>query len=413
MKILSVNKFFYINGGSETYYFSLQNILQKNGHEVVPFAMADENNFDTPYAKYFVNNIDYSSKSLTKKIRNGFKIIYSAEAKKKISALLDKVKPDIVHLHIFQHQISPSILPEIKKRGIPIVYTVHDYKPVCPNYKMMSKQAICEKCKGGLYFNCLLNKCTKNSYSASLINTIEMYFHRLRRYYNLIDVFITPSKFLKQKLIEFGIAENRVTHIPNFVDVNNFEVVAANGNAPYFVYFGRLSEEKGILTLIQAMKKVRGGQLYLIGTGPLEQKIRSVIDTSGLSNIKILGFMQGDDLKNIIKNSLFTVLPSEWYENNPLALLEACAYSKATIGSNIGGIPEIINNNINGLLFEPKNPDDLAQKINFLLNNKGKSKMMGANARSLVKDNNNPHKHYESIMSIYERLLSEKSAVID
>lgn len=214
MKILMVNKFFYIKGGSETYYFALKRKLEKEGHIVIDFSMKDKKNFESKYADYFVDNVDYSgSTSLINKLKMGINIIYSQEAKRKFEELVIKTKPDIVHLHIFQHQLSPSILDVCKKYNLPTVYTAHDLKMVCLNYKMMHHGHVCEDCKDGHMYHCALNKCVKDSFSKSCINTVEGYLHKWRKSYDAIDYIITPSEFYKTKFEEFGVQPNRLVHM--------------------------------------------------------------------------------------------------------------------------------------------------------------------------------------------------------
>ena len=196
MKILMVNKFYYIKGGSETYYFSLKNLLEKNGHEVIDFSMEDEKNFESKYSKFFVNNVDYNKEqSIFSKMKEAKKIIYSTEAKKKLELLIKETKPDIAHLHIFQHQLSLSILDVLKKYNIPIVYTAHDLKMICPNYKMLTHGEICERCKDGKYYNCLKYKCLKDSMAKSGVAMMEAYINKCRKAYDKIDYIISPSKF--------------------------------------------------------------------------------------------------------------------------------------------------------------------------------------------------------------------------
>lgn len=403
MKILQVNKFFYLKGGSEAYLFSLIDGLKKSGRNVAEFAMHDPKNHQSDWSDFFTSPVDYDTTNLWKKIQFAGRIIYSVEARNKIGRLLDKFRPDIVHLHIFQHQLSPSIIPEIKKRNIPIVYTAHDLKSVCPNYKMLSHDRVCEKCKGQKYYNCLINKCVKNASLKSLINVIEMYFHLWSSYYELIDIIITPSNFYRKKLIEFRFSEKKVIHIPNFVDKNLFSPSYTHDG--YFIYLGRLSEEKGILTLLDAMKLVPNGKLVIIGTGPLEDKIRSKISSSGLSNIELVGFQSGEPLKRYIANAMFSIMPSEWYENGPISLLENFACGKPVIGADIGGIPEHISHGRDGLIFKSKDHVDLADKINALLSENYNLVSMGKNARKKVEKVYNKSQHIDKMVRVYEQLV--------
>lgn len=403
MKILMVNKFYYIKGGSETYLFGLKELLEEKGSKIIPFSMKDTKNFDTEYEKYFIDNIDYANMNFIQKIKGASKIIYNFQAKKYIRELIKNESPDIAHLHIFQHQISPSILSEIKKAGIPIVYTVHDLKCVCLNYKMLNNGKVCEECKGEKYYKCLSNKCVKNSRFKSLINVIEGYFHKINNSYENIDKYITPSKFYKQKLIEFGINPNKIEYIPNFVDIESFKF--SKEREDYFIYLGRLSEEKGIKTLIDSMKQVNKANLKIIGTGPLMDNLENYKQHNKLNNVEFLGFKTGDELKSIVAKCMFVVIPSEWYENCPMSVIEAMSMGKPIIGADIGGIPELINKKC-GLIFEPGNSNDLAQKINLLLNDKNMINEFAINARREVEEKYSGNAHLKKIESVYSELLS-------
>ena len=404
MKILQINKFFYLKGGSEAYLFSLVDALTKMGHTVVEFSMRDIKNRPSRWAEFFVDKIDYSTSKIKEKLKLATKIIYSFEARNKIALLLDAFQPDIVHLHMFQHQISGSILPEIKKRGIPLVYTAHDLKSLCPNYKMLSHGKVCERCKSYRYFNCTIHQCVKESYLKSMINTVEMYFYLFRGYYDLIDHIITPSDFFRQKLVEWRFPETVVSHIPNFVDKTVF--MPNYDHDQYCLYFGRLSEEKGIMTLLQSMRYVKKGTCVIAGSGPILNEINAQIGKFGLTNVRLVGFKSGNDLKTLIRNCMFVVLPSEWYENGPMSLLESFASGKPVIGSNIGGIPEHIETGKDGLLFECGNSDDLADKLNLMFTSPGRALEMGKNARKKAEQIYSLETHMEKILRVYDNLVS-------
>lgn len=405
MKILQVNKFFYSMGGSETYLFAIEKGLRERGHTVAEFAMHHPRNLKSDWSDYFVDPVDYTTSKLTEKIRSAGKIIYSWEARKKISSLLDIFNPDIVHLHIFQHQISPSILPEIARRKIPIVYTSHDLKSICPNYKMRSQGKDCEKCKGHQYYNCLRYKCVKNSRLKSLVNVVEMYFHLYRRYYEQIDLIIAPSKFYQKKLIEFRFQPHKVIHLPNFIDTT--EITPSFEHKGYFISLGRLSEEKGILTLIKAMKMLKKGKLKIIGDGPQAEKIKQEIRNHGLTNVEMTGFLSGKALRRNILGSMFSIIPSEWHENCPLSLLESMAMGKSVIGARIGGIPELIEHGENGLLFQSGDPADLAAKIEYLLDHHEKLPVMGRKGRLKMENVYSADRHIDRLLEIYNKAKSK------
>lgn len=404
MKILMVNKFFYLKGGSEGVFFDEAELLRNKAHEVAFFSMNDERNFPTGYSKYFVTNIDYqNTKKFQGEIKGGLDILYSLEAKKKMEALLRYEKPDIAHLHNIHHQISPSILDVLVKYKIPIVMTLHDYKLVCSSFYMLLDGRPCERCMNGKYYQCFINKCTKNSYLKSLTNTIEMYLHhKILHIYDVIDVFISPSRFLKEKLKEMGF-RREIVYLPNFIDTKDYEL-EYDFNERTICYLGRLSQEKGLFTLLEAIKGVNA-EFKIIGEGPLKESLELKVKNEGLVNVEFLGYKSGEELKNEVKNSMIIVLPSEWYENNPIAVLEVFALGKPVIGSRIGGIPELIKDNETGLTFEPGSSKDLMAKILYLLHNPNEVVEMGRNARKFVEKNFNPEKHYQRLMEIYQMAL--------
>lgn len=405
MKILAVNKFFYRKGGSEAYFLGLNDLLKENNIEVIPFSMKDKKNIPSKYESYFIENIDYSHMDIKTKLVNSMKMIYSFEAEKKIEKIVADTKPEIAHLHIFQHQLSPSILHGLKKYNVKIVNTVHDLKVICPNYKMLNKNGNCEECKGGRYYRCFSNSCVKGSKLNSAVSVMEAYVNKFIKSYSYVDKFICPSKFYRDKFIEFGVPKEKVIYIPNFIDLDKFTPNYEHDN--YFVYVGRLSEEKGIKTLIEAMKSINGIKLRIVGTGPLENELKEIKDQLNLENVEFLGFKIGDELKTIVSNSMFTVVPSEWYENCPMTVIESMAYGKAVLGSDSGGIPELIRNNETGLIFKTGDKNDLIDKIQYLIENPDRVKTMGINGRKAAESEYNKDIHFQRIKKVYDELLEK------
>ena len=405
MKILMVNKFFYIKGGSETYYFALKSLLEEHGHTVIDFSMQDEKNFPTRYSNYFVGNVNYNSnKDFHKQLKAGLNIIYSVEAKKKFEQLVIDTRPDIVHLHIFQHQLSPSILDVIKKYNLPTVYTAHDLKMLCLNYKMMHHGQICEECKGGKYYKCAVNKCVKDSFAKSCINVIEGYVHKYRNSYDVIDRIITPSTFYKKKFEEFGIDSKRVIHIPNFLDTEKPNINRRDDCETYYLYFGRLSEEKGVLTLLKAFKEI-DSRLYIVGTGPIKEKVEEYILKENITNVKVLGFMSGQSLKDIVGNAKAVILPSEWYENGPYSAIEALQMGRPIIGANIGGIPELVDEN--GYLFKSGCPEALKEQIEEMERlTKSEYQKLKNNSYELFFNRYTKKTHYRDLEKVYLDVLN-------
>lgn len=405
MRVLLANKFFYNKGGAETYFFSLADLLEKHGHQVDFFSMHHSKNFTTPYQKYFVKYWNNQNHSLSNIASASMRLLYSFEAKRKINDLLSDCRPDIVHLNNIYHQLSPSILHSIKNFGIPTVMTIHDLKLICAAYSMFVNDQICESCKYGRYYSCAIKKCVKDSGLKSLLGALEMYLHHtILNIYGLIDIFISPSRFIKNKLIECGYKGN-IVHLPNFVLLDQF-IPDYRWKRPSTVYFGRLERNKGLTTLVDAVKSIDGIELRIIGDGPLKHYLLSKIHDENITNVRLLGFQTGSNLHNEIRNSMFAVVPSELYENNPLAVIEAFALGKPVIGSNIGGIPELVLDHKTGFTFEPGNAEDLRIKIHTLKNNPDLIVEMGINARKFVENHLNAECYYQKLKNIYHSILN-------
>jgi glycosyltransferase involved in cell wall biosynthesis len=408
MKILQINKYYYLKSGSERYMFNLSSLLESHGHQIIPFAMRHEKNFYTKYSKYFVENIDYDrviNYSTSKKIFAALKTIYSKEAKNKLQKLITAEHPNIAHVHKFSNTLTPSIFYALKKQKIPVVHTLHDYRIVCPNYNMYNPNSyqICEACKGHTYLNALRTKCQKSSYLVSLNITIESYlYHLLRTYNHMIDVFIAPSKFIMKKVAEFGIKKEKILHIPHFV---KYDLYTPNyENSGYILYFGRLVKHKGVKTLIKAMKILKDLKLYVVGEGPHRSELESYTTKNGMNNVSFLGYVPESKLIDLIRNCMFTIVPSEWYEPFGFTILESFALGKPVIGANIGAIPDIITNGYTGSLFTPGDTENLAEKIQSLSREQNRIKKMGQNARQTVEQEYNADRHYERLMKIYNML---------
>ena len=404
MKILLINKFLFPKGGDAIVTLDTGKLLEKNGHEVVFWGMDHPDNPEYQYKNLFVDYIDLDSGgNLKQKLKAAVNIIYSQEAKKKIKQLLESFQPDVVHLHNFAHQISPSILDVFAERNIPAVMTMHDYKLVCPAYTLLSDGKICEKCSNGKYYYCLPNKCTKGSALKSLINVAEMYLHhRIWHIYDKIDLFIAPSKFMMNKVEEMGL-NHQITQLYNFIDTSQYEP-AYGSEGKTLCYFGRLSPEKGLFTLIEAMKDV-DGELKIIGDGPLRSDLEENVQIGNVTNVSFLGYRKGDELQKEIKESRAVVIPSEWCENNPRTVIESFAMGKPVIGSEIGGIPELVRNNITGYTYPPGDPHDLKEKITLILNDIDKCIEMGNNGRKLVESEFSEERHFHKLMKIYESVI--------
>ncbi len=409
MKILLINKFLYPKGGDAISTLTTGKILEAHGHEVAFWGMDHPDNPVYPYRDYFISQVDYEgSGGFSVKARTAINILYSFEAKKKMAALLKNFQPDMVHLNNFAHQISPSILDVIKKYQIPVVMTMRDYKMVCPTYSMLCKGEICEKCTDGQFYHCGVNRCTKDSLFKSLVNVAEMYLHhRVLHIYDKIDLYISPSQFLKDKVREMGL-KGEVAYLSNCVNLEGFKP-AFEPRESSMVYVGRLSHEKGVETLIDAAKGIADVRLKIIGDGPLKGYLEEKVRNSNISNVEFLGYRTGPDLHDEIRNSMFLVIPSELYENNPRTVIEAFALGKPVVGARIGGIPELVRDWDTGLCFQSGDVEDLKKKLRLLLEHKDRLEKMGRTAREYVEQHLNSDIYYTQLMNIYERVAAKSA----
>ncbi len=405
MKIIQAHKFYWQRDGASNYALYLSALLKGENHTVIPFATKQSESLDTPYKKYFPTYYDLSSPkklSFLKKVKAVTNIFYSFEAKRKFAALLKKEKDvDVLHIHNIYHHISPSILAVAKQHGLKIVMTLHDYKLLSPNYSLFHHGRIHEDDANGLYLSCIKNKCVKNSRVQSVVSTAEMILHhKIMKYYKrYVDVFIAPSQFMIDMCVRHGWDRKKFIHIRHPINTKTYKPSKDNGE--YVTYIGRLSEEKGLDVLLSAAKNTPNIQYRIVGTGPLELMLKAKIKKQGLSHVQMMGFKTGASLKKIIEQSSMLVLPSVWYENYPLSILEAKASGKIVIGSNIGGIPEMLPKS---MLAKSGDPGDLAKKI-ISWNNKAtfEKQKWGRVLRSQVEEVNDPKKHMKEMLSVYSR----------
>ncbi len=414
MRILLVNKFHYLNGGSEKYYFELGKLLKKNGNEVAYFSMRDDRNIKTGDKEYFVEKIDLNTGSKLKALD----VIYSKENYKKMQEAIDDFKPDIVHLNNFQRQLSESIVECCKKNKIPMVFTAHDVQAICPAISMLDgERNICEKCMSGKYLNCFKKKCIKNSTLKSLLGAYEgKYYKNKKVYTEKIGHIITPSVFYKNKFIEDGVKSDKIDAIHNFIELEDYNLQVENDG--YALYSGRLAKEKGILNLVEAFtnliknskgnEKLNGIRLYIAGDGPERENIEKKIKNSKLENrIVLLGYLNQKDLREFTRKCSFLVIPSIWYENGPYSVIETQAIGKAIIGANIGGIPEMVQDNVNGLIYEYDDINKLEDKMKNLFESPELADHFGKSAKNFALKEYRPEKYYEKIEKIYKNVLGE------
>lgn len=404
MKILQINKYHYIKGGADRVYFNTGALLSENGHEVTYFSTSNPDNLDCRYSEFFVPYVENRNNGFGNNVLNSANYLYNRAVLKNLTKLIEKYRPDIAHLHLIYGELSGSVLHVLKKNRIPVVQTVHDYRMLCPaNALLDSHDQICEKCRNRFYFQCSLKRCLEGNFYYSTILAVEAY---TRKYFidplDYINRFIFVSKFSESKHIEFNKRfSSKSVHLYNFSEPQ--KIINISHKEGYYLFFGRLSKEKGLLTLLDVAENMNI-KLRVAGTGPLESEVLRRAENN--KNIQFAGYLSGESLNELIRGSDFIVVPSEWYENNPMTVIEAYANGIPVIGAKIGGIPEIVINDGTGFLFNSKDKTDLARVILKSQNlNPLDYDRLSENARKFAEQNFSSVSHYNKLMEIYNTVL--------
>jgi glycosyltransferase involved in cell wall biosynthesis len=379
-------------------------MLSEAGWSIVPFCMKHENNRVDAWNDDFVDEIELGREGdgLLAKVRKGAKAVYSFEARKKVERVIDRVGPDVCHAHNIYHHISPSILSVVRRRGVPLVMTLHDLKIACPAYSMLTHDGVCERCRDGRLFQVATNRCIKGSAALSVLVMFESYLHRyLGSYLDNVDKFIVPSRFYLRKLVDWGFDAERFAYVPNFVDVER--TVPRFEPGERFVYFGRLSREKGIATLVAAAAEA-GVPLDVVGTGPAGAQLETLAATVG-GDVRFLGYLTGDALRDAIASARAVVVPSEWYENAPLSVLEAGGLGKPVIVADIGGLPELVADGETGWVFPSGSGEALAERLRAVADLADDGvRAAGEAARRRVAEEFSPRRYMDGVRAVYASL---------
>lgn len=400
MNVLLANKYFFRKGGADNSFFATAELLKENGHGVRFFSMHHPRNESSEFSKYFVSEVKYDTPNIVEAARAAGRLLYSFEARRRVSDLLRDFPVDIAHLNSIYHQISPSIIDALVEQSVPVVMTLRDYKVVCASYVMLAGGGVCEACEGGRYYNCFLKRCVKGSGLKSALNTLEMYLHHnVLKLYEKVDVFISPSEFLRDKVTQLGFC-GHIEVIPNFADLTVFQPNYVVDSSEV-VYFGRLSWEKGLLTLVRAAKGLPL-TVRLIGEGPYRHELEQTCARERIDNVIFSGYQSGVELRKQVQSALCVVVPSEWYENNPRTVIEGFALGKAAIGARIGGIPELVRDGETGFTFESGSLPELREKLGLAVANRDEMMAMGKRGRRLVEEEFSPERHYEKLVRVYE-----------
>ncbi|MBA4368246.1 MAG: hypothetical protein C0403_11500 [Desulfobacterium sp.] len=452
MQIVFCNKYFFLNGGVEKYLYNVMNYLSARGHSTIPFSVNYAGTWPSPYQDYFMAPPGDPAQALWGNIRftpaNILRFLdrstYSFEARIKLSRLLKAIHgADIAYILNIYNYMSPSIIHTLKRHQIPVVMQVGDYNLLCPSYSLLRDGKPCTLCVRGHYYHGLQYRCVKNNLAASAVRVAAMYIQRLLGLYELVDAFVVPCEFMKNKLLEGGVSEHKLQvlyypierrqgmrkrqgereregrregevksaeriHVLQYPIERTVAPDKAWHKKGYILYFGRLSYEKGIDTLIGAFQKLNPPiDLYIIGRSydGEEERLKRLIEPHVKNRIHFMGFQSGQTLTQWIVEALFSVVPSRWYDNAPLSIYESFLNGTPVLASRIGGIPEQVEEGVTGELFEPDSCDDLSQKMDLMLSNKDKLLQMGIAGQSYVKKTLLIKDQMDRLMNLFETVI--------
>jgi glycosyltransferase involved in cell wall biosynthesis len=401
MRILHVNKFLYRRGGAEAYMEDLADLQVAAGHRVAFFGMAHPENTHLEYARFFPAQVEMEPPppDLGGRLRGVGRMLYSTSASRGMEGVLADFRPDVVHLHNIYHQLSPSVLRPVARRRLAAVMTLHDYKLACPSYQFLDHGRICEACLGGHFQHAVLRRCKDGSLGASAALAGELFLHTVTRAYDPVRVFVCPSRFLAGKMRQAGVYPSRLRHVPHFIDTEGMAVKSMPGG-PALVA-GRLSPEKGVDVAIRAIALVPEGRLEVAGTGPEEERLRRLAEAIAPGRVRFHGLLGKKDVHELMLAASVVVLPSRWYENQPMVVLEALARGVPVVGSDLGGLPELVDPGVTGALVPAGAPEALAEALRPFLADPGHGWAMRDRAIARVRSDFSPQRHLESLDGLY------------
>jgi len=410
-RVLHVNKFLYRRGGAEGYMEDVAALQVSAGYQVEFFGMRHPDNEPRALEAWFPPHMEFEPPpaSAFGKASAVGRMLWSHSAAKGMDTVLDHFRPDVVHLHNIYHQLSPSILRPLAKRGIPAVMTLHDYKLACPTYQLLDHGEICEACVGGHFHHAALRRCKDGSLAASMAAAAELSLHTRFGAYRPVTLFVCPSRFLKAKMTAAGVFPDRLRWVHHFIDADSVEVKDTAGGGVAFA--GRLSHEKGVDTLIKAVGLMTAdATLDIAGDGPQRGDLEALAATAAPGRVKFHGRLPKAALYELLRASAVAAVPSRWFENQPMAVLEAFASGLPVVGSSLGGIPELIEPGVDGLLAPANDPEAWAGALSELLDDPGRALAMGRSARAKIEQDFRPELHLAQLAGIYDEATERVAA---
>jgi len=402
MRVLQVNKYYYARGGAERYFLDLMDLLPGAGHEVAPFSMQHARNRQSEYESYFVSHVDYRAQAgRFGAVAAAGRTVYNREARRHMARLIRDFKPDVAHLHNIHHQLTGSVIAALDAARVPMVQTLHDYQWVCPVYTFVSQGEVCEACRGKRFGSAVRRRCHGGSWTKSAVAALELKVGWSRGWVGRVGAFLAPSRFLADKVVEHGMPKDRVRVQDYCLRLEAYRPGGERGD--HVLYAGRLSAEKGVLTLLHALGRVPGLELRIAGTGPLEPELHLLADSSAPGRVRFLGYLDEEALRAELAAAAFVVVPSEWYENQPFAVLESFALETPVVGADIGGIPELVVPQHTGSLFESGSVEALAEALGDMAARSDRAEL-GRQARRMVETRFASGTHLRQLEAIYAEL---------
>jgi len=396
--VVNIGQNYHVTGGSDQYMLSLAELLEANGHQVIPFAAANARNLPTPWSRYFPPSVNFARPGPVDVMR----FVYSRPAAAAMRRLLREVKVDLAHLHIYYGQLTGSILQPLREAGVPTVQTLHEYKIVCPTSSLYAGGRICQQCDGRAFWHAAATRCNRGSLMRSALSALETYVSHALGAVDKISHFIAVSDFLRNKVIELGVPAQKITRVHNFVDCSKY--VASVEPGRHLLYFGRLERNKGVYTLLDAIEPLRDTRLIIAGVGSQQAGVAAEIERRGMHHVQMVGFQCGEALHRLVKECICSVTPSEWFETFGLTLVESFAQGRPVIASAIGGMTEVVSDGSDGLLFPPGDVDALRGCLQWMWSHRNEAVVMGQHGRRKVEQQFSAQSHYDQMMEVYAKV---------
>ncbi len=403
MRVLMVNAFHWLKGGVERTLFDETRWLEAAGHEVAHFATSDSRNLPSPYARHFAPAVDYAEEvPAWKQLPNLPRALWSAPAARALTGLLAEWRPDVAHVHAPSRYLTPSVMAALERARVPMVMTLHDFKPWCTNRLLFARGELCERCRGGRHWHAAAIGCVQRSHLKSVVGAVEAYTHDRRRAYAGVRRWIAPSRFARDKAISLGADASRVRLLPHGVELP----AAASGPADlpvrFALYAGRLSDEKGVRLLPALARAIAPVPLLVAGGGPLEAWLRS----QGAATLRLLGHLGSSELAAVRTRATVVLVPSRFPETFGYAVAEAQLEGRVVVASTIGALTELVEHEATGLLVAPGDARALAEATRRALEEPAAA-AWGQAARARASALFTPAAHARGLAAIYADAVSQ------